>query len=97
MIKFTEEKDKLGCIFSGQLDTRACMDIEGPLKEAIKERISLVVFDLNDVDYVCSRFLRICVQTAKTMQSGEFLITNVQPPIKKILKISGLDNIFNIQ
>ena len=71
--------------------------MENPLNEAIKEQTSLVVFDLDDVGYVCSRFLRICVQTAKTMQSKGFLITNVQPPVKKLLKISGLDNIIDVQ
>jgi anti-anti-sigma factor len=67
------------------------------LEEAVKEEISLVVFNLQDVEYVCSLFLGICVKTMKSAQNKEFVITNVQPSVKKLFKISGLDKIINVQ
>jgi anti-anti-sigma factor len=64
-------------------DTRAI--IEHPL-----------VFDLRDVNYISSSFIRICVNTAKQIQKGKFSIIHCDPFIKKTFKIAGLDDLLNI-
>ena len=97
MLEFIEEENKLNCMFSGQLDTQNCMDMENHLKNAIKDEIAVVVFNLQGVEYVCSLFLGICVQTSKLAPGKEFVIINVQPSVKKLFKISGLDKVINVK
>ena len=55
-----------------------------------------IVFDLREVDYIASSFIRICVSHAKQAGPGRFSIVNCQPFVKKTFKISGLDEILNI-
>ena len=55
-----------------------------------------IVFDLSEVDYIASSFIRICVSHAKQAGPGRFSIVNCQPFVKKTFKISGLDEILNI-
>lgn len=55
-----------------------------------------VVFDMKDVDYIASGFIRICMDTAKKVSRDNFSIINTSPVIKKIFKIAGLDGSLNI-
>lgn len=56
-----------------------------------------IVFDLARVEYIASAFLRICQVVAKNLRSGVFSMINSTPPIKKIFKISGLDQLLNVR
>jgi anti-anti-sigma factor len=49
-----------------------------------------IVFDLGDVDYIASAFIRICLQTAKTT-SGKFSVQKTNPFVMKIFMMTGLD------
>jgi anti-anti-sigma factor len=55
-----------------------------------------VKFDLKDLDYIASSFLRICIATAKNIGKDKFSIINTQPFVNKVFKIAGFDNILNI-
>ena len=55
-----------------------------------------MVFDLKEVDYIASSFIRICVLYAKQFGSGRFSIRHCQPFVKKTFKVSGLDDVLNI-
>jgi anti-anti-sigma factor len=86
--------------FKGRLDTLAVqklsetIQINLPVKEGIpRDRI---VFDMLEVDYISSSFIRICVSVAKQAGPGQFSITHCQPFIKKTFKISGLDDILSV-
>ncbi|MCX6276602.1 MAG: STAS domain-containing protein [Bacteroidetes bacterium] len=86
--------------FVGRMDTLAVqkiseiMQVNLPAKdEKYEEKI---VFDLNEVDYISSSFIRICVNVAKQTKSGQFSIAHCQPFIKKTFKISGLDELLNV-
>ena len=50
-----------------------------------------VAFDLGGVTFIASSFLRLCVQTAKTVGSARFSVRNLSPELKKVFVISGLD------
>jgi len=87
--------------FTGRMDTQSVVtlnDIIGA-EEGIKnlKTEDKIVFDLKEVDYIASSFIRICVMHAKKAGSGCFSITNCQPFVKKTFKISGLDEILNIK
>ena len=99
-INYNNEEKVLTLTFTGRLDTLAVgklseiMAAETALKDLKPE--DKIVFDLGEVDYIASSFIRICVNQAKQVGSGRFSITNSQPFIKKTFKISGLDEILNV-
>ncbi|MEI7500040.1 MAG: STAS domain-containing protein [Bacteroidota bacterium] len=86
--------------FTGRMDTLAVQKISEviqvniPVKENKSE--DKIIFDLRDVDYISSSFIRICVSVAKQAGPGQFSIAHCQPFIKKTFKISGLDDILNV-
>ena len=85
--------------FKGRLDTLAVQKISEavqvniPSKEGAQE--DSIVFDLKEVEYISSSFIRICVSVAREAE-GRFSIVHCQPFIKKIFKISGLDDKLNV-
>ncbi|HNW72953.1 MAG: STAS domain-containing protein [Bacteroidales bacterium] len=102
-IQHQPENDLLVFLFSGRLDTVA----SGPIAEEIGRKIDKIreeagnipyriVFDLNEVDYISSSFIRICVNTAKQSQLKGFSIIHCKPFLKSTFKISGLDEILNV-
>ena len=86
--------------FSGRLDTLAVQKISEiiqvnlPSKEGISN--DMIIFDMKDVEYISSSFIRICVGVAKQAGTGRFSIVHCHPFIKKTFKISGLDEILNV-
>ncbi len=102
MVTFNYNPDDkvLTATFSGRLDTLAVqrvsevIQVKLPVKDGISE--DKIVFDLQDVDFISSSFIRICVSVAKQAGPGQFSIAHCQPFIKKTFKISGLDDILNV-
>lgn len=98
MIDFKLKENSLRCIFKGRLATDVCQAIESEIDEQLSKNADrAVIFDLENVDYVASSFLRICIKTSKKLDYESFSIINVEPHVKKVFKISGCDNIMNIK
>jgi anti-anti-sigma factor len=97
---YNNEDKILTATFVGRLDTIAVqklsevIQVNLPLKNGKSE--DKIVFNLLDVDYISSSFIRICVNVAKQAGPGQFSIVHCQPFIKKTFKISGLDDILNV-
>jgi anti-anti-sigma factor len=85
------EEETLVCAFKEKLDTAHCADIEKELFDKVREEKIPVVFDLQEIDYIASSFLGMCIRIAKEVGPGNFSIINVKPNVKKVFKISGLD------
>ncbi len=95
-ISFTTENEQLICVFSGRMDTVKCMEIKEEIKEKIENKKVKLVFDMGEVEYISSSFLRICVNAATTEGIENFSIIKVIPNIKKVFKIAGLEDKLNI-
>jgi anti-anti-sigma factor len=86
--------------FSGRMDYLAAVN----LTEIIENEPIMInwkpgdrmVFDVGEVDYIASSFIRVCVSYAKQAGPGQFSMINCQPFVKKTFKISGLDDALNI-
>ena len=97
---YNEESKAITATFVGRLDTLAVqklseiVQVNLPMKEGKSE--DKIIFDLREVDYISSSFIRICVSIAKQAGPGQFSIIHSQPFIKKTFKISGLDEILNV-
>lgn len=74
------------------VDTLACNEIEEQLTEIMEECESgglSFAFDLAEVDFIASSFLRLCLQASHKLGVEKVSIVNVSPPIKKVFKIAG--------
>ncbi len=108
MIDFTYDpaEKHLVCKFSGRLDTLNCASLSEeihnklqelrrgrPDQDSPEERIQ---FDMTDVTYISSSFIRICLHTLQQSKQGSFSIINSDPFIKKTFKIAGLDTLLSV-
>ncbi len=98
---FEENEDTLRCVFTGDLDSQVCGDIEAPLGKKIagfmKERdVSYLVFDLTDVRYICSAFLRLCLTHCKEVGTRHFRIENPSTEVNQVFQITGFTEIMTI-
>lgn len=106
MLKTTylNDENRLTCTFSGHISGAVCDELTAKLevrlsqiKETGIEPDQLrVTFDLGEVSYIASSYIRICMATAKKIKPGNFSIINSNPFIKKTFKIAGLDEILNV-
>lgn len=97
MLSIQEREGRLVFTFSGRLDTAECLQFDERVASAAEAASQPVVFDLGGVDYVASLFLRICVRTAKGVGFERFTLENVNPSIRKVLKIAGLDGPLSLE
>jgi len=97
MVSIVKDNDTLRCVFSGRIDTVAATEMDCEINRKVLTSAMPVVFDMKDVAYVSSAFLRICISAAKTLGSERFRIVHVNPAILKVFKISGFDKLMVIE
>lgn len=104
MVNFVFDKDNnaLTCFFSGRLDTQNSYEMEAEIEKNIMEYLKGesqypgIIFDIGEVDYIASAFIRICMKTIKQTGKDKFSIIHSIPMIKKTFKIAGLDSVLNV-
>jgi anti-anti-sigma factor len=79
------------------MDTYKSQEIENGLSVRINVPRKMIVFDLEEVMYVSSYFLRLCLSTLKTVGTERFILKNVKSDIKKVFMIAGYDKLINIK
>jgi len=104
---FNPEERVLTCIFKGRLDTILSNQLSAELDSkyiSLSENEDInglldfsLVFDLKDVSFISSSFIRLCLAGKKRVRDGSFCILNSDPFIKKTFKIAGLDEILNVR
>ncbi|TRZ70305.1 MAG: anti-sigma factor antagonist [Bacteroidetes bacterium] len=104
---FNHNERILTCLFKGRLDTILCIQISPELeskyislcenedKEALLD--FALVFDLREVSFISSSFIRLCLAGKKRVKEGNFSILNSDPFIMKTFKIAGLDEILSVE
>jgi len=103
---FDPDEKMLTCTFKGRIDTIISSQLSAELESKYishsenKDKESPlefgIVFDLKEVNFISSSFIRLCVAAKKRVKDGRFSIRNSDPFIKKTLKIAGLDEILNV-
>jgi len=97
MTKSTWNQNILTFTFDERMDSKNSLEAEKIIDQTInKKSPQKIIFDLKNVTYVASAFLRICITIVKKMGKDSFLIINTQPQIKKIFEISGLEDFFDL-
>ena len=96
----------LVCKFSGHLDTFNCVKLAETMQNKIRELRQgqseenkledKIDFDMKDVTFISSSFIRIALTVFHQCQQGNFAIINCDPFLKKIFKIAGLDDLLGV-
>lgn len=105
-IEFSDSTKTIYCTFSGRLDTVTSLSDSNTIERELQgvtepdnpkpiEDYHLV-FDMQEVTFVCSSFIKMCIANARKTPSGGFSLVNCDPFIKKTFKITGLDASFPI-
>jgi len=85
--------EKTPCVFSfrpvGSIDTNTCGLLEEKLDFILKGITKTLIFDMEGVNYISSAGLRVIFKAQKSLKQkdGQFLITNLQPQVKKVFEI----------
>jgi len=94
------DENEITAAFTGRLDTLAVQTLNEMIRVnlPVKEEPSgeKIIFDMKEVDYISSSFIRICVAMAKQAGGGRFSMVNCQPFIKKTFSLSGLAEVLNV-
>ena len=91
-----ENNGVLECHFSGRLDTLSSQAIDIELKERLTPEIKEIIFDLSNVEYLSSSFLRLCISSLRHTGKERFKVTNVTPTALMVFQIAGLTEILQI-
>ncbi|MCD4736107.1 MAG: STAS domain-containing protein [Bacteroidales bacterium] len=101
---YNKQENSLLCSLEGRMGADIANELSGSIQDKIDGLKGLgtdpenlkIIFDLQQVDFIASSFIRICVKTAKQLKKDGFEVTNTSPMIKKTFKIAGLDQILNV-
>lgn len=92
-----QNADKLTVAIAGRLDTTTSPQLEGELRTAVNG-ITELTFDLEKLEYISSAGLRVLLTAQKVMnKQGEMKIINVNPDVREIFEVTGLDEILNVE
>lgn len=94
IVTYGEVDGNLICKFSGKLDTVVSQVIENDVITHIQVARLPTIFDLKDVSYVSSSFLRVSISSARVTPNMKIKIINAIPDIKEIYRTAGLSKIF---
>lgn len=98
-MQITEKLDgsRLQLKIDGMLDTLTAPELEGKLN-ALLPQVTELVLDLEELTYISSAGLRVIIGAQKTMlRQGVMKLIHMQPGIREIFTITGLDRILTIE
>lgn len=96
------KKEKIG-IYSvlnihGRIDTIHSSALEDEVRELFDSGEKNLIFNCSGMSYISSSGLRVFLVTQKKVISinGKLHLSNMQPAIQEIFRISGFSNLFRI-
>lgn len=83
---------------TGRIDSVNAGDLGDAIKEKITDDITEVRIDMEKIDYVSSKGIRILLILHRFMQPrGRLVLTNLNNSVKEVLRLSALLKTFNIE
>jgi len=80
----------------GRLDSMTAGDLETAVEETVNEEVEKLTFDLEEVDFVSSKGLRVLVSAYRKMNGKPVALEHVNPSVMEVLKLSGLLKVFTV-
>jgi len=74
---------------SGHLDSNTYPILEDALGQLLGKATRVLVFDMEDLEYISSAGLRVLFKAAKAMEQngGSYILSNLKPQIQKVFDI----------
>lgn len=97
MFQFEKVND-VGIIkLSDRIDVQSALELEKQVNEIINSGINKLVFDFEKVTHLSSSGIRVLISALRRTNAnkGGVKLSNVQPNIRKVLKLVELENLFN--
>lgn len=92
MNELSQLEEPLCIRFVGCMDTAKCSEMEARVLASLESAGDRpIVYDLGRVEFVSSAFLRLCVLAQRRAGGAGFRIVNVDPVVKRVFKVAGLD------
>jgi anti-sigma B factor antagonist len=79
---------------SGKIDAVTSRDLESMLKGLMDQNNTKVVVDLKGVDFISSSGIRVFIAFKKSLMAkkGDIAVSSLQPFVKEIFEMTGLQN-----
>lgn len=96
------KKEKIGDFsvlkIKGRVDTVNSAELEIEVKKLFDSGETKVILNCNEMNYISSSGLRVFLVAEKRAIStnGKLILSNMQPTIEEIFRISGFWNLFKI-
>lgn len=96
---YKDDSDSWIVELAGELDVSCANDLKDELESNIEEKFSDVKVDMSNLQYIDSTGIGVIVGAMKKLRSGKKDITIVEAKenVKKIFKITGLDQIIRME
>jgi anti-anti-sigma factor len=92
----SKTKDSVVCTFNApRWDYSNVRESESQILKKI-EKAEKVVFDLENVEFIASAFLRLCLEAVKITGKDNFEIINSTEFVSAVLQISRFDNFIKV-
>ncbi len=89
--------NELTIAIEGRLDTTTAPQLEAEIKQSI-DGISVLVFDLNALEYISSAGLRVLLSAQKVMnKQGSMIVKNVCETVMEVFEVTGFVDILTIE
>lgn len=97
-INITNEAQNTIVRISGELDTVATTEQAGELQQVLDVADKAIVIDCTDLEYISSAGLRFFMQLKRESEAkgGSIRITHLNEDVADIFRMSGFQNIFEI-
>jgi anti-anti-sigma factor len=98
-IKETILNDVSSINLNGRFDANTSDAAENFIRERIEKGRSQIVLNMENVSFISSAGLRVVIIIARELRNehqGDLYIAALQPSVKRVFEISGLNNIFKL-
>jgi anti-anti-sigma factor len=74
---------------SGSIDSDTYKGLEDKINPVLNSSTKVIIFDMEGVEYVSSMGLNVIFKTQRGIEKlgGTFVMTNIQPQVRKVLEI----------
>ena len=76
-------------LLKGSIDSETYQDLDAKLKGIIAQSAKVVVLNMGYVSYISSMGIGVMIKTKKAIEDmrGSFIMTNLQPQIKRVFEV----------
>jgi anti-anti-sigma factor len=88
----------LKVVLTGSMNEQGVLEVESQFNEIMKTKMTKVIIDLKDVNFLASRGIRTLMLSAKLLREkgGKLVLVNPPATVEEIMKTAGVDTVVPI-